>query len=253
MRQWLATWRRAFIFPSDGPAQLEFDITVPRNSRLVFAVGRAHPKPVSSGSVTFEVSARRTSSFVFFRRDFSETTEAQPGWKEVSLDLRQVEGQKVRLRFQTLASRRSVAVAVGEPRITLANQSALSVRERSCVPDPDLFLTLTESVKKHATHDSRTLRAGPRVRIDWLERAVFLGLVGLGLTLLYFGWRLFWFMTDDAYIAFRYVENSLRGYGHVWNPPPFMPVEGYTSFLWVLLLGWISALQSPVSPVSFFL
>lgn len=51
-----------------------------------------------------------------------------------------------------------------------------------------------------------------------------------------YGWRLFWFLTDDAYIAFRYVSNSVMGYGYVWNPPPFRPVEGYTSFLWVVML-----------------
>jgi arabinofuranosyltransferase len=63
--------------------------------------------------------------------------------------------------------------------------------------------------------------------------AAILLLAGLGL---YLGWRLFWYLTDDAYIAFRYVSNSLLGYGYVWNSPPFKPVEGYTSFLWVALL-----------------
>ena len=43
-------------------------------------------------------------------------------------------------------------------------------------------------------------------------------------------------MTDDAYIAFRYVSNSLHGHGYVWNPEPFRAVEGYTSFLWVVIL-----------------
>lgn|GEM_PF-659434 len=61
-------------------------------------------------------------------------------------------------------------------------------------------------------------------------------LAGLGL---YLGWRLFWFLTDDAYIAFRYISNSHLGYGYVWNAPPFKPVEGYTSFLWVVLLDVI--------------
>ncbi len=50
------------------------------------------------------------------------------------------------------------------------------------------------------------------------------------------GWRLFEFLTDDAYIAFRYVANDLAGRGLVWNPAPFQPVEGYTSWLWVVLL-----------------
>lgn len=63
-----------------------------------------------------------------------------------------------------------------------------------------------------------------------------------GLTLLllagvaYFGWREFWFLTDDAYIPFRYISNHVLGYGYTWNPPPFRPVEGYTSFLWMVLL-----------------
>src|SRR5258708_34154712 len=56
---------------------------------------------------------------------------------------------------------------------------------------------------------------------------------------LYVGWRAFWFLTDDAYIAFRYVSNSRLGYGYVWNAPPFKPVEGYTSFLWVVLMDII--------------
>ena len=50
------------------------------------------------------------------------------------------------------------------------------------------------------------------------------------------GWDLFYFLTDDAYIAFRYVANAHEGRGLVWNPAPFLPVEGYTSFLWVTLL-----------------
>jgi arabinofuranosyltransferase len=50
------------------------------------------------------------------------------------------------------------------------------------------------------------------------------------------GWGLFWFQCDDAYIAFRYVSNSQQGWGYTWNPPPFRVVEGYTSFLWVVLL-----------------
>jgi len=53
------------------------------------------------------------------------------------------------------------------------------------------------------------------------------------------GWRAFFFLTDDAYIAFRYIGNSLDGHGYVWNAAPFRPVEGYTSFLWVALLDGI--------------
>ncbi|MHC4739151.1 MAG: hypothetical protein ACYS9Y_09640 [Planctomycetota bacterium] len=57
--------------------------------------------------------------------------------------------------------------------------------------------------------------------------------------MLYFGWRVFWFLTDDAYISFRYISNNILGYGYVWNPPPFRPVEGYSNFLWIVLLDII--------------
>ena len=56
---------------------------------------------------------------------------------------------------------------------------------------------------------------------------------------LFVGWVVFWFQCDDAYIAFRYVSNSLQGWGYTWNPPPFRAVEGYTSFLWVVLLDGV--------------
>ena len=60
-------------------------------------------------------------------------------------------------------------------------------------------------------------------------------LILAGATLCY-GWKLFWFLTDDAFISFRYISNWTLGYGPVWNPPPFRPVEGYTNFLWLALL-----------------
>ncbi len=44
------------------------------------------------------------------------------------------------------------------------------------------------------------------------------------------------FLCDDAYITFRYVRNAYEGHGLVWNRAPFLPVEGYTGFLWALLL-----------------
>ena len=43
-----------------------------------------------------------------------------------------------------------------------------------------------------------------------------------------------WFLTDDAFISFRYVRNLLEGYGLVFNPGEY--VEGYTNFLWILEL-----------------
>ncbi len=42
-------------------------------------------------------------------------------------------------------------------------------------------------------------------------------------------------MLDDSFISFRYAENLVNGHGLVFNSGE--RVEGYTSFLWVLLLG----------------
>ncbi len=66
----------------------------------------------------------------------------------------------------------------------------------------------------------------------------------------YCGWRLFWFLTDDSFIEFRCISNSHLGLGYVWNAPPFRPVEGYTSFLWVLLLDFIWRLTGVEPPDS---
>ena len=64
------------------------------------------------------------------------------------------------------------------------------------------------------------------------------------------GWNVFWFQCDDAYIAFRYVSASQLGWGYTWNPPPFRPVEGYTSFLWVVLLDAVWRVFGAEPPVA---
>ena len=75
---------------------------------------------------------------------------------------------------------------------------------------------------------------------------IFVACIAAGL--LYAGWELFWFLTDDAFISYRYVSNSVLGHGYVWNPPPFQPVEGYTNFLWVVLLDFVWRLLGVVPP-----
>ena len=79
-------------------------------------------------------------------------------------------------------------------------------------------------------------RAGENTRRDaaWLA-----GIAIAAVAILSLGWSFFWFLCDDAYIAFRYVSNSQRGLGYVWNAPPFLPVEGYTSLLWLWLLDGV--------------
>ena len=44
-----------------------------------------------------------------------------------------------------------------------------------------------------------------------------------------------WFLTDDAFISFRYARNLLNGHGLVFNVGE--RVEGYSNFLWVLELA----------------
>jgi hypothetical protein len=44
-----------------------------------------------------------------------------------------------------------------------------------------------------------------------------------------------YFLCDDAFISFRYAEHLANGEGLVWNPGE--RVEGYTNFLWVLLMA----------------
>ncbi len=43
------------------------------------------------------------------------------------------------------------------------------------------------------------------------------------------------FAQDDAFISFRYARNLVAGHGLVFNPGE--PVEGYTNFLWTLLIA----------------
>ncbi|MBI1806805.1 MAG: hypothetical protein HYR76_07135 [Ignavibacteria bacterium] len=43
------------------------------------------------------------------------------------------------------------------------------------------------------------------------------------------------FIQDDAFISFRYAENLAHGHGLVWNPTE--RIEGYTNFLWTLLIA----------------
>lgn len=88
----------------------------------------------------------------------------------------------------------------------------------------------------------RGFRAGER------RRLALLGLLTAAAA--YTGYRLFFFLTDDAFIAFRYVSNRRLGYGYVWNPPPFLPVEGYTSWLWVALLDLVWSVTGVPPPDS---
>jgi arabinofuranosyltransferase len=52
-------------------------------------------------------------------------------------------------------------------------------------------------------------------------------------------------LPDDAFISFRYAHNLAEGHGPVFNP--MQRVEGYTTPLWVFLLGGLAALGLPIA------
>ena len=78
----------------------------------------------------------------------------------------------------------------------------------------------------------RLLEKLPRGRLLFLFATVPLGLA--------WAWKLVW-ACDDAYISFRYAANLLDGHGLVWNVGE--RVEGYTNFLWMMIVTPFIALQ----------
>lgn len=44
-----------------------------------------------------------------------------------------------------------------------------------------------------------------------------------------------WWMCDDAFISFRYAKNLVNGLGLVYNAGEY--VDGYTNFLWTMLIA----------------
>ncbi len=52
----------------------------------------------------------------------------------------------------------------------------------------------------------------------------------------------FWFVTDDAFISFRYARNWAEGAGLRFNLGVDPPVEGFSNFLWTALMAGIHGL-----------
>jgi hypothetical protein len=77
--------------------------------------------------------------------------------------------------------------------------------------------------------------------------AILLGL-GLILELHFTHLNYYFFLTDDAFISFRYLQNWIEGHGLVFNPGE--RVEGYTNFLWIVLLAPFARLQVPPEQVA---
>lgn len=53
----------------------------------------------------------------------------------------------------------------------------------------------------------------------------------------------FWFVTDDAYISFRYARNLASGEGLCFNPGEEPPVEGFSNVLWTAAMAGSEALD----------
>lgn len=81
-----------------------------------------------------------------------------------------------------------------------------------------------------------------------VRRVLVIVVLALAAVALWYGNQKLGFVCDDAFIAFRYVANRHAGRGLVFNPAPFRPVEGYTSFLWVAMLDGIWTIASVEPP-----
>jgi hypothetical protein len=77
----------------------------------------------------------------------------------------------------------------------------------------------------------------------WLRLAVVVVLIGLGVAMAIRRAACY----DDAYISFRYAENLIAGEGLVYNSGE--RVEGYTNFLWTILLAGLHALLPIETPM----
>ena len=78
------------------------------------------------------------------------------------------------------------------------------------------------------------LNGGGVKRDGLLIGAVLFSLIG-HLFLFWLAAQIYPFTIDDAYITFRYSKNLAAGFGPTYNPG-LPPVEGYTTFLWMLLM-----------------
>ena len=76
----------------------------------------------------------------------------------------------------------------------------------------------------------------PRARTPWIA-------VALALPVLAALIRHFDFICDDAFISFRYARHLAEGHGLRFNLTEARPIEGYTNFLWVLIMAGVERLR----------
>ncbi len=120
-----------------------------------------------------------------------------------------------------------------EPRSKTANLAKASKKEEEPPPPGD-----ADRGAQPSPEPAAPLVSGDRfpARFQLSKRAA----IGLGLLLpvVLVGinmWRVRSFTIDDAYISYRYARNLARGLGLVYNAGE--RIEGYTNFLWTVLLA----------------
>jgi hypothetical protein len=78
----------------------------------------------------------------------------------------------------------------------------------------------------------------PTNPLGWLQSAMIVLVAGTGLLLFVVRLVTVWHATvDDAFITFRYSSNLAHFGAPVWNLGDPHPAEGYTSFLWMVLMA----------------
>lgn len=75
--------------------------------------------------------------------------------------------------------------------------------------------------------------------LDARRLALVLAFVSLAVILLWQEWRFWPFYIEDSYISLVYAKNWIEGRGLTYNGAV---VEGYSNFLWVLLVGLVGFL-----------
>jgi hypothetical protein len=92
------------------------------------------------------------------------------------------------------------------------------------------------SEPRAAEHEAPAESKAPAPKSWWEEHFHFVIGMVLPTALLFHAMARVWsFTVDDSYISFRYARNFARGMGLVYNEGE--RVEGYTNFLWTVLLG----------------
>ena len=111
---------------------------------------------------------------------------------------------------------------------------------------PTLLLRMTLLLAAPVVVLAAMRRLGLALPLHLMRPARTLGL----LVSLAVGFALVWdrlALFDDAYISLRYARNLTEGHGLVWNLGE--PVEGYTNFLWTVLLAGLIRLTSVEAPL----